>query len=142
MRRPYRSRRQVQSVREPFRDPEISNLDHLLRSEKYVLRLEVAVEDVLLVDVLEGKGDLDEPAEDVRFWEILVRLSLPLHHHAQVASIRVFHDDQDSFGFQALTHMICSIIPVMARLSTIAKFGFTPHYIDMVAAGQNIDLKI
>ena len=99
------------------------------------------MEDVLLVDVLEGKGDLDEPAEDVRFWEILVRLPLPLHDHAQVASIRVFHDDQDSFGFQALPHMICSIIPVMARLSTIAKFGFTPHYIDMVAAGQDIDLK-
>ena len=142
MRRPYRSCRQVQSVREPFRDPEISNLDHLLRSEKYVLRLEVAVEDVLLVDVLEGKGDLDEPAEDVRFWEILVRLPLPLHDHAQVASIRVFHDDQDSFGFQALPHMICSIIPVMARLPTISMFELTPHYIDMVAAGQDIDLKI
>ena len=135
MRRPYSSRRQVQSMREPFRDPEISNLDHLLRSEKYVLRLEVAVEDVLLVDVLEGEGNLDEPAEDVRFWEILVRLPLPLHDHAQVASIRVFHDDQDSFGFQALPHMICSIIPVMVRLPTIATVEFTPHYIDVVAAG-------
>ena len=127
MRRPYRSRRQVQSMREPFRDPEISNLDHLLRSEKYVLRLEVAVEDVLLVDILEGKGDLDEPAEDVRFWEILVRLPLPLHHHAQVASIRVFHDNQDSFGLQALPHVICSIIPVMARLLSIAMFEFNSY---------------
>ena len=85
------------------------------------------MEDVLLVDVLEGKGDLDEPAEDVRFWEILVRLPLPLHHHAQVASIRVFHDDEDSFGFQALPHMICSIIPVMARLLSIAMFEFNSY---------------
>ena len=93
------------------------------------------MEDVLLVDVLEGKGDLDEPAEDVRFWEILVRLPLPLYDHAQVASIRVFHDDQNSFGFQALPHMICSIIPVMAGLPTIAMVEFTPHDIDVVAAG-------
>ena len=100
------------------------------------------MENVLLVYVLEGKGDLDEPAEDVRFWEILVRLPLPFHDLAQVAGIRVFHDDQDSFGFQALPHVICSIIPVMARLPTIAVFKFTPHYIDVVAAGQNIDLEI
>ena len=47
-----------------FGDAEVSDFDEVLRREKYVLRLEVAMKDVLLVNVLQAKGNLHQPAQD------------------------------------------------------------------------------
>ena len=96
VRRPDGRSRQVQRVRQRLRDAEISDLDQLLGGDEYVLGLEVPVENVLLVDILEGEGDLYEPAEDVRLGqELLQLLLLPLDEDGQVSGVGELHDDED-----------------------------------------------
>ena len=85
---------QVQRVRQPLgeysltnifaanlRNPEVADLDEALGGEEDVLGLEVAVEDVLLVDVLQREGDLDEPGQDLLLRQVLLQhLPLLLYH--------------------------------------------------------------
>ena len=75
MRRPYRSRRQVQSVWEPFGDPKISNLDLHAVVEEHVAQFQIPVQsgvmclvmnlyllpvyDLVVVQVLTAQEDLN-----------------------------------------------------------------------------------
>ena len=52
---------QVQRVAQRFGNPEISDFDEVLRRYKYVLRLQVSVQNILLVNVLKPEHHLNEP---------------------------------------------------------------------------------
>ena len=49
-----------------FRDAKVSQLEQFVSRDENVLGLDVPVEDVLLVQVLEGKTDLDKPVPNLR----------------------------------------------------------------------------
>ena len=49
-----------------FRDAKVSQLEQFVSRDENVLSLDVPVEDVLLVQVLESKTDLDKPVPNLR----------------------------------------------------------------------------
>jgi hypothetical protein len=57
--------RTVISVLEDPGNPEISNFDGSLLSHENVLSFQVSVEDLLVVNMLNGEGHLNEPIEDL-----------------------------------------------------------------------------
>ncbi len=65
-----------EGVFEDASDAEVAELDVVLAGEEDVLRLQVAVQDLLLVTVLQRKGHLREPIEDLGFGEVLALVFL------------------------------------------------------------------
>ena len=61
-----------------FRDAKVSQFEELRGGHEDVLGLEVAVEDLVLVQVRQGESDLDEKVSDGFLVEILVRFHLSL----------------------------------------------------------------
>lgn len=54
---------EVEGLIHEFGDAEIANLHLIGRCDENVVSLEIAVQDLLVVDVLEPEGELDEPLE-------------------------------------------------------------------------------
>lgn len=74
-------------------DPEVAHLDLALAVKEYVLRLQVPVQYLAVVDVLDGQRDLHEPVQDGVLGEALpVRLLLG-DHLEHVAAVRLVHHD-------------------------------------------------
>lgn len=63
----FRINRLPQTVVLELRDAEIAQYDPALAVEKQVVEFDVAVDDAEIVDVVEGRGDLGEPAGDFPF---------------------------------------------------------------------------
>ena len=89
-------------VAEDSGDAEVSELDHVAFGQENILRLQVSVQYLTVMDVLERETDLSEPIEDVvfakvvQFTAVLVPLLvLGLDSSLQVAAICVIHDDTE-----------------------------------------------
>lgn len=77
------------------REPEVSQLDVLGGVDEEVARLEVAVEDLLRVDVVEGDHELLEDLPDDLLGHVLVGLAALFDKAGDVAVLAVLHDDVD-----------------------------------------------
>lgn len=57
--------------------------------------LQVSVQNVLLVQILQGKKYLYEPIQNLLLVQVFSCLSLPLKAGIEIASLAVFHDDTE-----------------------------------------------
>lgn len=81
-------------------DAEVPQLDEVLLDavvllEEEVLGLEIPVQDFLVVEVVDGEGDLGEPVEDLRLGEVLALLLHVFDFGVHVAEFAVDHDDAE-----------------------------------------------
>ena len=91
---------QFASILKHARDPEIAQLDDTRLGEENVLCLEVTVQDLAIVDMLDGQRHLDEQVQDLFLLEqptallldVLLQVSSisELHHNEQITSAFVF----------------------------------------------------
>lgn len=73
---------------------EVAELEDALRRDEDVLRLEVPVDDLAVVQVLERQAELHKEVEHPTLAPPAPRAPLPLHHVVQVALVRVLHHDE------------------------------------------------
>lgn len=95
------------SVREDARNSEISELEDPALGKEDILRLEISVEDLLVMAVFESETDLREPVQHLifgyvnRFPLCIFHFGLGLDPRLQVAIVSVVHDDA-KFSFLCL----------------------------------------
>lgn len=78
-------------MRQGLGNPKIAQLDLVEAIEKDVFALDVAVDDLAIVDVLDRQRDLNQVIDHHLLCD---ELPAPVLNHArQVAAVRVFHDD-------------------------------------------------
>ena len=88
--------RSSMGILQNFTNAKISELDRHIARQENVLGFKVSVDDLALVNVLQGEANLNEPIENISFLEILVVLYPSPYVVAQVPHIAVLHyDDQD-----------------------------------------------
>jgi len=92
--------RTVLGVLEHACNAEVTYLDFVPYVEEDVLSLEVPVEDLAVVDVLDGKRDLHEPVQDLAFGEACADLLLLGDLLEHVAAVGLIHHDAQT----ALVH--------------------------------------
>ena len=82
-----------------LRDPKVAQL-HEVFGDEDVLRLEVAVQDLLGVDVVQRHHQLDEPVEHLGLREVIFLLRPPLDGCREVAALTVGHHDAQAVAVQ------------------------------------------
>lgn len=93
------------------------------RGHENVLGLEVAVEDLVLVQVGQSKTDLDEKVPDRLLFEVFLGFHLPLNELLQVAGVGVLHDDGEHghprvrLGYEAV--LVADNVDVAALLDDL-----------------------
>lgn len=86
---------EVEGLAHELGDAEVADLHLVAGSDEDVVGLEVAVQDLLLVDVLEAQRQLDEPLEHLRLPQRTPLRAPPLQVLLQVAPLSVLHNDAD-----------------------------------------------
>ena len=78
---------------EDLGDAEVSHLHGAILREEQVARLQVPVQDVFVVEVLQGLSHLGEPFEDLLFRQDGPRLLGLLNPFCEVAALAKVHED-------------------------------------------------
>jgi hypothetical protein len=74
---------------------EVSEADSIVFLEEEILRFEIAVKNLLVVEVVDGEGGLGEPVEDLRFVKILALFLHEFDLGVHVPRLAIGHDDAE-----------------------------------------------
>jgi hypothetical protein len=71
--------------------PEVSNLDIALGGEKDILCFKISMQNLLIVNIVHGKGDLHQPGHDLMLGEERVKLFLVGNAMKHVSALAIVH---------------------------------------------------
>lgn len=77
-------------------DAEVSNLDVSLRREENVLRFQIAMQDLFVMDVIHSQGHLHQPRHNLLLWKQSPQLFLSRYLVEHIPALTVIHDDTEA----------------------------------------------
>lgn len=113
--------RQLNRVLKLLRDAKVTDFNHVVFCDEDVLRLQIPMQHLVLVDVEKAEAELDEPVEDLTLWEaLLVQLCL-LDTFLKVTPLAVIHHD-------------AHVVAIDERVKV-------PYHVQMIQILQHLDLR-